>query len=445
MANRLLIIGGVAAGAKAAAVARRRDPSAHIVLVQDELNISYSACGLPYWLAQDEGIDRHRLIARTPEAFARERIEVRTSQHVEQLDVHRASARICDRTTGRTYDEPYDNVLLATGAQAMALDIPRIGSTPVVAYLRSIADADHLSQILPAMQRAVIIGGGYIGLEMAETLLRRGLQVCLVEMMPRLLPNFAEAIGQAAREALEQHGAEVLTGQRVVGLDDGRVVLADGTALAADVVLAAMGVRPRTQLATAAGVSLGPTGAIAVDSRMATNVEHVYAAGDCVESRHWLTNAPVWMPLGDVANRQGRVAGINMTGGTAAFPGVLGTAIFRVFELAVARTGLNHAQALAAGFDPVTEVLEAPSRARYMRASRTLKIVLTVQRGTGLVLGGEVSGEDAVDKTVDILATAIWGKLHANDLADLDLAYAPPFSPVLAPVQLAGDVLYKMA
>lgn len=445
MANRLLIIGGVAAGAKAAAVARRRDPSARIVLVQDESSISYSACGLPYWISQDEGIERRRLVARTPEAFGHDGIEVRTWQRVEALDVARATARICETASGRSYEEPYDSVLLATGARSIPLDVPRVGATPAVVYLRSIADADHIMHSLPGMQRAVIVGGGYIGLEMAEALLRRGLGVCVVEMMPRLLPNFAEAIGEAALAALRQHGAEVLTGQRVVGLDGGRVMLGDGTALAADVVLAAMGVRPRTELATAAGVALGATGAIAVSAGMQTSAAQVYAAGDCVQSTHLLTKAPVWMPLGDVASRQARVAAVNMTGGDAAFPGVLGTAIFRVFDLAVARTGLSHAQALAAGLDPVTELVEAPSRARYMRGSRALKIALTVQRGSGRVLGGEVSGEDAVDKTVDILATAIWGGLRAADLVDLDLAYAPPFSPVLAPVQLAGDVLRKMA
>ena len=443
MGNRLLIIGGVAAGAKAAAVARRRDPSASIVLVHDERDISYSACGLPYWISQHEDIARHRLIARTPEAFARDGIEVRTAQQVEALDPGRATARIRDHATGRSYDESYDRVLLATGAQAIALDVPRVGATPEVFYLRSIADADHVVQIVPAMQRVVIIGGGYIGLEMAEALLLRGLKVSVVEMAPRVLPNFVEAIGASALAVLRQHGADVRTGRRVVGLDAGRVLLDDGTALAADGVLAAMGVRPRTQLATSAGAALGPTGAIAVDAGMATSVAQVYAAGDCAETRHWLTNAPIWIPLGDVANRQARVAAINMTGGNAVFPGVLGTAIFRVFELAVARTGLSHAQALAAGFDPVTELIEAPSRARYMRGSRMLKVVLTVQRGSGRVLGAEVSGDDAVDKTVDILATAIRGQLHASDLAELDLAYAPPFSPVLAPVQLAGDVLDK--
>lgn len=444
MPDNLLIIGGVAAGTKAAATAHRKNPSARILLLQDEADVSYSACGLPYWLVPSEAIPRQKLVARTPDAFRADGIEVRTRHRVEEIDTKRATVTVHDREAGHTYTEPFDKLLIATGAHALPLNVPMSDRAPAVVYLRSIADADRLSGLLPDVGRVVIVGGGYIGLEMAETFTRRGLRVTIVEMMPRIIPNFDEPIATAVQSTLRKHGVQVFTGVPVVELDRGHVVLADGTRIAADLVLAAMGVRPSTALAAAAGIKLGKTGAIAVSAGMKTNMTNIFAAGDCVESRHVLSNRPVWMPLGDVANRQGRVAGINMTGGQARFPGVLGTAIFQVFELAVARTGLGHADALDAGFDPVTEVVEAPSRARYMSKSRPLQVRLTADRITGRLLGCQVVGEDAVDKTIDIMATALWGKLRTHDLSELDLAYAPPFSPVLAPSQVAGEVLNKI-
>lgn len=443
MADRLIIVGGVAAGAKAAATAHRRNPAAKILVLQEEADISYSSCGLPYHLAAPEDIPRGKLIARTPEAFRADGIDVRTRHRVEEIDPKRAIVTVRDLDSARSYTLPYDKLLIATGAQPSALKAAVSPTAPPIVQLRTLADADHLAKYLTGIGKLVILGGGYIGLEMAETARRLGLDVTLVEMASHVIPSFDETVARVVEAALRKHGVELFTGARVVELDRGHVVLDTGARIQADMVLAATGVRPSTALATAAGVNLGTSGAIAVSPQMATNVEHVYAAGDCAESRHVLTNRAVWMPLGDVANRQGRVAGINMAGGNAAFPGVLGTAIFKVFELAVARTGLGLAEASAAGFVPVCETIKAPSRARYIGESKTLQLSLTVEQHSGKLLGCQAVGEDAVDKTIDIIATAIWGKLTAADLFDLDLAYAPPFSPVLAPVQAAGEVLNK--
>jgi CoA-dependent NAD(P)H sulfur oxidoreductase len=443
MSDRLIVVGGVAAGAKAAATAHRRNPAANILVLQEGADVSYSSCGLPYHLAAREDIPRGKLIARTPEAFRADGIDVRTRHRVEGIDAKRAIVTIRDLNSARTYAESYDKLLIATGAQPSAFKAAVSPTGPPIVQLRTLADADHLTKCLTGIRKLVILGGGYIGLEMAETSRKLGLDVALVEMAPHVIPSFDETVARVVEAALRKHGVELFTGTRVVELDGGHVVLDSGARIQADMVLAATGVRPSTALATSAGVNLGTTGAIAVSPQMTTNVEHVYAAGDCVESRHVLTDRPVWMPLGDVANRQGRVAGINMAGGHAAFPGVLGTAIFRVFELAVARTGLGFAEASAAGFFPVCETIHAPSRARYIRESKTLQLHLNVDKHSGKLLGCQAVGEDGVDKTIDILATAIWGKLTAADLFDLDLAYAPPFSPVLAPVQAAGEVLNK--
>ena len=261
--------------------------------------------------------------------------------------------------------------------------------------------------------------------------------------MPRLLTGFDRAVGEAVVTHVASHGIKVCTDARIFEVTPKGIELQGGGLIEADLVLVATGVRPRVDLMVVAGISLGTTGAVAVDERMQTDIEGAYAAGDCVESHHIVSNKPVWYPLGDVANRQGRVAGINVSGGEARFPGVLGTAIFRVFDLVVARTGLSLAQARDAGFTAERVAIKAPSRARYMSASRPIEVILTVDRGNARILGAEVFGTDAVDKCIDILATATWAGLTVHSLADLDLAYAPPFSPVLPPVHVAAEVARK--
>lgn len=442
--DRLIIIGGVAAGTKAAATARRKNSSANILLLQDEADVSYSGCGLPYHLAAMDRIPRAKLIARTPEAFRADGIDMRTRHRVEEIDAKRGLVTLRDLQEGKSFTESYDKLLIATGAYASPLKASVSATAPPIFYLRSIMDADRIAPSLAEARKVVILGGGYIGLEMAETFRLLGHTVALVEMMPRVVPNFDSSVSLLVQATLEKNGVVLFTGSGVTELDAGTVVLQNGTRIPADLVLVATGVRPSTKLANDAGVQLGRTGAIAVSPQMLTNLPNIYAAGDCAESIHVVSNTPVWMPLGDVANRHGRVAGINMAGGQATFPGVLGTAIFQVFELAVARTGLGTAEAQAAGFLPVSCTVQVPSRARYMRNSKVLQVQLTADRASGRLLGCQVVGEDGVDKTIDVMAAAIWGQLKASDLPDLDLAYAPPFSPVLAPVQVAGEVLSKL-
>lgn len=444
IAERLLIVGGVAAGTKAAATAHRRNPHAQVVLLQDEAEISYSACGMPYHLADAQGIPRGKLIARSPQAFVDDGIDLRTGMRVLSVDAVMRRVRVLDLGSGKEHDESFDKLLIATGAQARRLNVPISDSAPPVYYLRTLHDTDVLRPVLLAGRRVVVLGGGYIGLEMAETCVSLGMQVTLVEMQPRLLPGFAAALAEAVDKTLHAKGVTVHTASLVIGLDAGHVLLMSGGRVPADIVIAATGVQPNTVLAQSAKVSLGRTGAIAVNNRMETNVPGVYAAGDCAESPHRISGQACWLPLGDVANRHGRVAGTNMAGGNAHFPGVLGTAIFKVFDLAVARTGLGQDEATLAGFDAVSAQIQAPSRARYMSGSATLNLSVTAERGTGRLLGAQAVGTDAVDKTIDTFAAALWGGLATSDLSDLDLAYAPPFSPVLAPVQVAGEVMNKL-
>jgi len=444
MAERLLIVGGVAAGTKAAATAHRRNPQAQVVLLQEEAEISYSACGMPYHLADAQHIPRSKLIARTPQAFMDDGIDLRTGMRVLSVDAATRRVRVLDLGSGKEHDEPFDQLLLATGAQARRLNVPLSDSAPPVYYLRTLVDADALRPVLLAGRRVVVLGGGYIGMEVAETCASLGMHVTLVEMQPRLLPGFASALAEAVEKTLHAHGVTVHTASQVIGLDAGHVLLQGGGRVPADLVIAATGVQPNTALAQSAAVALGRTGAIAVNSRMQTNMPGVYAAGDCAESPHRISGQTCWLPLGDVANRHGRVAGTNRAGGATHFPGVLGTAIFKVFDLAVARTGLGQEEAKLAGFDAVSAQIQAPSRARYIAGSSTLTLSVTAERGTGRLLGAQAVGTDAVDKTIDTFAAALWGGLATTDLPDLDLAYAPPFSPVLAPVQVAGEVLNKL-
>jgi NADPH-dependent 2,4-dienoyl-CoA reductase/sulfur reductase-like enzyme len=438
--KRVLIIGGVAAGMKAAATARRRDPKLEIIVLQDEMDISFSACGFPYHLADPVAIPRQRLIARSIERFRQDGIDVRVGHRVEAVDLAGRRATVNEIAAARDEVIAFDEVIFATGAQPITPPMRFARGAVPVLTLRSFRDADWLRELSLSMRRVAIIGGGYVGLEMAETLRFLGAEVKLVEAMPRLLPAFDNLVSESVAAHLALHNVQVSTNRRIVEVTPTGLALQDGELIAADVVLAATGVRPRVDLAVASGVPLGTTGAIAVDDHMRVAIDGVYAAGDCVESRHVVSKKPVWQPLGDVANRQARVAGINVAGGEAQFPGVLGSAIFRTFDLVVARTGLSFSQARASGFSPKRVAAQAPSRARYMPQSRPIDLVLIVDQADGRILGAEAVGMDGVDKCIDILATATWAGLSADAVAEMDLAYAPPFSPVMSPIHVVGEV-----
>jgi NADPH-dependent 2,4-dienoyl-CoA reductase/sulfur reductase-like enzyme len=439
--GRVVIVGAVAAGSKAAATARRRDPALEVVVLQDEVDIAYSACGLPYHLAEPEAIPRGRLVARTPERFRADGIDLRVRQRAEAIDLDARSVAVVDLETGRSYAEPYDRLLIATGAEPIRPDLPAGPGAPPVVTLRSLADLDRAAPLVATARDAVIAGCGYVGLEAIETFRHLGARVTVVEKMARMLPAFDEESVALVLAELADHEVDVVLGEGLASVGDGAVMTDGGRRIAADLVVAAVGVRPNARLARDAGLPLGAMGAIAVDDRMETAVHGVFAAGDCAETTNRVSGAKTWLPLGDVANRQGRVAGENLAGGDRRFPGVLGTAIFRVFSLTVARTGLTADDARRAGFDAVACRIDAPSRARYMPGSVPVGIGLVADRPTGRLLGATVVGRDGADKAVDTIAAAVWGGLTLDDLADLDLAYAPPFSPVFAPVQVAAEVL----
>ncbi len=446
MVERLVIIGGVAAGAKAAAKARRMKPDMDIVVYQDETEVSYSACGQPYVLS---GVieNRDKIVIRRPHEFASDNIRVLTRHRVEAIDVTARQIRVADLSNNNECATAYDKLILATGARPV---IPAVDGIELegVLTLRSISDLDRFKSTLSSLKpkRASIIGAGYIGLELAETFHALNVKTTIIEKFDRILPKFDAEMAQQVSAHLSENGVELITGQGLARISgkNGRVAAVtteSGLNRDADLVVIAIGVRPNTDLAKDGGIALGKTGAIAVDEKMQTRTPAIYAAGDCCETIDRVTGKTTWLPLGDIANLQGRVAGENAAGGNASFPGVLGTAIFKTFDLNVACTGLSETAARQARYDAVAVNVNRSDRARYYPGGNNLVIKLVADRQGGRLLGAQVIGPGKADKMIDIAATALLGKLTCEDLENADLAYAPPFSPVLSPMITAAGAL----
>ena len=445
MKKRLLVIGGVAAGPKAAAKARRCDPEMEIVVYQEEDDISYAGCGLPYYIS---GVieDREELISRTPGKFAQDGIKILKNRKIEKIDLQNSTVTGRRIGSGETFADQFDRLVIATGAYPIRPKIEGIDLKNVF-YLRSIFDADGIfEQIRPeGIRNVVIAGGGYIGLEMAESLVHLGKNVTIVELAPQILTLFDEDFAGILRQYLEKKGVKIFTSEGIKALrgKEGKVTHVQTMAheIEANGVLMSLGIRPQVELAKQAGLRIGETGAIWVNEKMETSGEGVYAAGDCAETTNLITGKKVWIPLGSTANKQGRVVGVNVCGGNATFPGVMGTAIFRTFDFNVAKTGLNVREAEKEGFHPVQAIVRGFDRAHYYpgRKESTLKVI--ADKETGRILGGQAVGEGSSDKFIDILAMALHGKMTCQQLASVDLAYAPPFSPALSPVIVAANVL----
>lgn len=445
MGKRLLVIGGVAAGPKAAAKARRCDPEMEIFIYQEEEEISYAGCGLPYYIS---GVvqERDKLISRTPGKFALDGIKVLRRRRIEGIDPLKKVIYGKNLESDEMFEDHFDRLVIATGAESIRPKIEGVGLKNVF-YLRSIFDADAILQVLKSdtIRRVAIAGGGYIGLEMAESLIELGKGVTIVELAPQILTLFDEDFAGILRRYLETKGVQIFTSEGIQSLigKDGQVnqVRTANREIEADAVLLSLGVRPRVDLAKRAGLRIGDTGAIWVNERMETSVEGIYAAGDCVETTHLITGKRVWIPLGSTANKQGRVAGVNLCGGNAIFPGVMGTAIFKTFDFNVAKTGLSMREAEREGFHPLQAIVKGYDRAHYIPGGKESTLKVIADQKTGRILGAQAIGKGPSDKFIDIIAMALHGKMTVQELANVDLAYAPPFSPVLSPVIVAANVL----
>ncbi|MBO4209520.1 FAD-dependent oxidoreductase [Micromonospora echinofusca] len=447
MAERLIVVGGDAAGMAAASQARRRRDGSDLEIVAFDRGhfTSYSACGIPYWIS---GVvtDRDDLIARDPATF-REKfdIDVRLRHEVTRIDLERRTVHARNLDTGAEVREPFDQLVYATGAVPIMPDWADTDAQGVFG-VQTLDDGSALRDWLdrePRPCRAVVVGGGYIGVEMAEAMLRRGLSVTLVEQAQQPMSTVDPDMAALVADAMRNLGIDVRTGVAVTGLEtgDGRIrgVLTTGGRVPADVVVLGLGVRPNTALATDAGLPLGPTGGIRVDLRMrVVDTPGVWAAGDCVETVHRVSGQPAHVPLGTHANKQGRVAGINLGGGYATFPGVVGTAVTKVCDLEVARTGLRERDASRAGFEFVSAVVESTNRAGYFPGAETMTVKLIAERPSGRLLGAQIVGRSEAAKRIDPLAVALWNNMTVDDMTALDLGYAPPYAPVWDPVLIAA-------
>jgi NADPH-dependent 2,4-dienoyl-CoA reductase/sulfur reductase-like enzyme len=395
--------------------------------------ISYAACGLPYFI---EGRVREvaDLIAYTPERFRQERkIDVRTGARVMAISHPRREVVL---ESGAKV--PYEKLIVATGARGGMPDLPG-AQLPHVFTLHTLDDAERMRRFLRERRprHAVVVGAGYIGVEAADALRRNGLRVTILERSDHALLRDDAGFTAAVRRQLELHGVELRTGVTVTAIEPGGVA-----GVPCDMVVLAAGFRPNVELAAAAGIEIGSSGAIRTDDRMETNLRGVFAAGDCAEVTHLVTGRPTWIPLGTTANKTGRVAGACAAGARERFPGVVGTSIVSVFGMGFATTGFSAAAARAEGFTPVVARIEANSRPRYYQGVKTM-VELVADRTTRRLVGGSVIGEDGTAGRIDVIATALQTRMRVDEFEQLDLAYSPPFTPVWDPILIAAQQLMK--
>lgn len=433
--KRVVVIGGDAAGMSAASQAQRGTEPVDLVVFERGRYTSYAACGLPYLVG---GLiqDSSRLVVRTAQQHRDRGIDVRIGHEVLSIDLDSRTVEVRDSEAGTTAVVPFDELVIATGASPIRPPFPNVDAGGVFG-IHTIPDALAIEDALLHRdpRRAVVVGGGYIGLEMAEALVRHGLAVTLVEKLPQPMATLDPDMGQRVAEAMARSGIELALGVGVEGFEVGndrwvRAVATEGGEFEADIVVMGLGVRPNSQLAADGGVPLGPTGAIATDARMSTTISGVWAAGDCAESFHRVSGRPAWIALGTHANKHGRVVGLNLSGTHARFPGVIGTAVTKVDPVEIGRTGLSSREAVAAGFDVVAETIEGASRAHYYPDGEPLAVKIIAERGSGRMLGAQIVGGAESAKRIDALAVAIWNEMTVEQFAQLDLGYAPPFAPV---------------
>lgn len=432
--QRVVVVGGGAAGMSAASAARRTDREAEITVLEAGPFTSYGVCGLPYYISGAVA-EAETLIAYPASEFRdRRRIDLRLGTRVETVDL---GARSVLDSHGERH--PFDSLVLAVGARPI---IPAVDGVddPRVVTVRRLEDAIELRKRLTAgsIGSAVVMGAGYVGLEMAEALCESGVEVTVIDRLPRVLTTVDASVAEVVEQELRRR-CRVELGRELVAIDrapSGLLVEAGGSSFQADLVVLALGVRPAGDLVE--GAASLPNGALIVDEAMRTSLQGVFAAGDCVALPHRVLNAPAYIPLGPAANRTGRVAGVVAAGGQARFDGVVGTAVVKVFDLCVAHTGLTLEEATARGFDARAADVAAKSRAKYYPGAEPL-LVRLVHEPDGRLLGAQMVGKDGVAHRIDVMAAALYAGMGIEDLASLDLAYAPPYSPVYDPIIQAAQ------
>lgn len=437
--RRILIIGGVAAGATAAARSRRLDETAQITILEKGPYVSFANCGLPYFISRDIQ-RRSRLLLQTPEGFlSRYRVQVRTN--TEAVEIKRAKNLVVARTPTGEEDIPYDKLLLAQGGTPAVPALPGTDGEHVFT-LWTIPNMDRIHRFIDERKpgSAVVAGGGFVGLEMAEALHARGLRVTVVELAPQLMITMDAEFGAMIKAGLEERGIAVRTNAGLAKITEKTALLNDGSSIDADLVLLSIGVRPELALARSAGLAIGAAGGLVVDETMQTSDPDIYAAGDMVEIVHKVHGRMVRVPLAGPANRQGRIAATNMLGGNMPYHGALGTSVVKLFDRTAAGTGLSERAAKEAGFHTGVSYIFKDNHVSYYPGGKPLAMKLVYDMETKRLLGGQAYGEAGVEKRIDVLATALHGMMTLDDLAELDLAYAPPYNSANDPINLAAFV-----
>ncbi len=438
---RIVIIGAVAAGTSAAAKARRNSENAEIIIYEKDNFISYSGCGMPYYIG---GEIEHsgELTPRNPHFFKEKyNVDIHTLHEALSIKPDLNCITVKDLVSGEVFTEHYDKLVIATGASAIIPPIKGIDKKHVFT-LRNINDMNKIKAFLHENnpKTAVIIGTGFIGLEVCENLKKLDIDVTLIERLPQVTPGLDEDMAIHVQDYISKNGVDVLTGVTVTEITNNRVILSNQKELNADLVIVSTGVKPNTELASQSGVELGVAGAIRVNKRMQTNLPDIYACGDCIEQFHVVTEKPVYRPLGSTANKTGRIAGDNITGGNLEFRGILGTGIFKIFDMTVAQTGLSVREALELGYEISVCHNIKPNKPEYM-GGKEMVIKGIADKKTGRLLGVQIVGYEGVDKRIDVFVTAITYKAKVEDLFHLDLGYAPPFSTTKDPVMYTGMIL----
>ena len=447
---KIVIIGGVAAGPKVAAKIMRLDPGAQVTVLEKGSAISYAGCGLPYYVSGV--VKEQKELMSTPVGVVRDAgffqkvKNVKVLTETEALEIDRPGKRVRARQKGQPEDIwlDYDKLVVATGAKPVIPPIPNVQLKNIFT-LHSMPDAEGIKGLLAQTpgREVVLIGGGLIGVEAAETLVQSGCRVTLVEMQPQILRVLDWEMARLVQQHMESKGVKVLTGAQVTAFEgEGAVsgVLTTQGRLPTDLVILAIGVRPNVDLARAAGLTLGATGAIQVDDTLRTSDPDIYAAGDCVETTDLITGKPCFVPLGSTANKQGRAAAINLCGGEDHFPGVLGSTVCKVFDFCVARTGLTEAQARQHGFDVTTVLVPDFDRAHYMPGAKLIILKLVADTRTRKLLGAQAVGPGAGDKRMDVAAMALTAGMTVDQLSKVDLCYAPPYATAMDALLTAANV-----
>lgn len=442
----IVIIGGVAAGAKAAAKSRRLLPDAKIDIYTEDTHVSYSSCGLPYYI-QGNFNDYKKLIVRTPEEFAQQNINVHLQNRVIKIIPKTQKILVKDLTNDVEFPVPYDKLVIATGAKPFIPNIKNV-DMPNVYKVRTLEDGIAIKEAMQSATHATIVGGGYIGIEMLEAFVKNNISTTMIETSPHILSMLDSDIAHLIMDYIEEESSDfvrLLTNDSVVSFNGKEkveeVITANGEHFSTDMVIMCAGIRPTVDIAVDAGIVLGKTGAIKVNSRMKTNLENIYACGDCVEETNVITHRQIWLPLGTNANKEGRCAAVNLAGYTEDFEGVLGSTVTRYLNLTISATGLTHKAAEEEGFDPVSIIATKRDKAGYMPEVRNVTIKLVADKRTHKLLGGQAIGCGDADKRINTLSVGLLNGITVEELLGADITYAPPFSTTIDPLLSATKLL----